>query len=443
MNQKRIELLKIIRKENPSLQLYMTDLLNEMEDPASAFNTGEISKTANLDRLTTMRLCDAFAVAKKYSEKYHLDLPELIEFISEKTLEVILQNKVKSAEAFEAQMERLIRQQYPFRNPLILRSGRQNILSYEIYDRDAQLGCIDENGKYYENIPRENIGLNMPMLFTKNLNILYMNDFEQNLESKELKERMAKALEILTPQEKRVMKIRFGFEDGIFRDLVRAGKILGMSGERVRQIEAKSIRKLRSRKVSNMLDHFLNKDSCCHPPVRFAYTGKITVENNFNTLICLQPYCVCKHQMRYQQSTLVDGNLMMVFYCRNCGRIYRFRNGKAKIVRAYHLKGYALDNVPEKWPLFHWDKTNTDDFSKRIEKYENKMEMLHYVERIRQRYYNNRVLSSAKESEVRNIYDLMNKNIISAEEAKEKYFVALYRFLPFKEYLQDDPGQFD
>ncbi len=93
MNEKRLALLKTIRKENLSLRRYMNDIINEMENPQSAFNTGRVTNSSDLDRQTVMRLCDAFVVAKEYSEKYHLDFPELIEFVSEKTLELIIQKK--------------------------------------------------------------------------------------------------------------------------------------------------------------------------------------------------------------------------------------------------------------------------------------------------------------------------------------------------------------
>ena len=86
MNEKRLALLKTIRKENPSLRHYMNDIINEMENPESAFNTGKMTKPNDLDRLTAMCLCDAFNIARDYSEKYHLDLTELIEFVSEETV---------------------------------------------------------------------------------------------------------------------------------------------------------------------------------------------------------------------------------------------------------------------------------------------------------------------------------------------------------------------
>ena len=84
MNEQRLALLKTIKKENPSLRRYMNDIINEMENPESAFNTGKATSLSDLDRVTVIRLCDAFAVAKEYSKKYHLNLEELIEFVTEK-----------------------------------------------------------------------------------------------------------------------------------------------------------------------------------------------------------------------------------------------------------------------------------------------------------------------------------------------------------------------
>lgn len=54
-----------------------------------------------------------------------------------------------------------------------------------------------------------------------------------------------KLLSTLTPREEKVLKLRFGFSDGIERTLEEVGKELNVNRERVRQIEAKALRKLR------------------------------------------------------------------------------------------------------------------------------------------------------------------------------------------------------
>ena len=55
MNEQRLALLKTIRKENPSLRRYMNDIINEMENPESAFNTEKMTQPTDLDRTTAMR----------------------------------------------------------------------------------------------------------------------------------------------------------------------------------------------------------------------------------------------------------------------------------------------------------------------------------------------------------------------------------------------------
>jgi RNA polymerase primary sigma factor len=68
-----------------------------------------------------------------------------------------------------------------------------------------------------------------------------------------LKKQMEEVLDTLTPREKRVIKLRFGLEDGRSRTLEEVGKEFNVTRERIRQIEAKAIRKLRHPNRSNKL----------------------------------------------------------------------------------------------------------------------------------------------------------------------------------------------
>ena len=68
----------------------------------------------------------------------------------------------------------------------------------------------------------------------------------------------ADVLKTLTPREEKVLRLRFGLEDGRPRTLEEVGKEFNVTRERIRQIEAKALRKLRhpsrSRKLRDFLD---------------------------------------------------------------------------------------------------------------------------------------------------------------------------------------------
>ncbi len=73
-----------------------------------------------------------------------------------------------------------------------------------------------------------------------------------------LKEQLADVLKTLTPREEKVLSLRFGLEDGHPRTLEEVGKEFNVTRERIRQIEAKALRKLRHPSRSKKLKDFLN-----------------------------------------------------------------------------------------------------------------------------------------------------------------------------------------
>ena len=72
-----------------------------------------------------------------------------------------------------------------------------------------------------------------------------------------LKEQLAEVLSTLTPSEEKVRRLRFGLEDGRSRTLEEVGKEINVTRERIRQIEAKALRKLRHPSRSKKLKDFL------------------------------------------------------------------------------------------------------------------------------------------------------------------------------------------
>jgi len=73
-----------------------------------------------------------------------------------------------------------------------------------------------------------------------------------------LKEQLTSVLSTLTPREEKVLRLRFGIEDGRTRTLEEVGKEFNVTRERIRQIEAKALRKLRHPSRSKKLRDFLN-----------------------------------------------------------------------------------------------------------------------------------------------------------------------------------------
>lgn len=73
-----------------------------------------------------------------------------------------------------------------------------------------------------------------------------------------LKEQLVEVLKSLTPREEKVLKLRFGLEDGRQRTLEEVGKEFDVTRERIRQIEAKALRKLRHPSRSKKLKDYLD-----------------------------------------------------------------------------------------------------------------------------------------------------------------------------------------
>ena len=72
-----------------------------------------------------------------------------------------------------------------------------------------------------------------------------------------LREQLAGVLKTLTPREERVLRLRYGLTDGRMHTLEEVGEEFNVTRERIRQIEAKALRKLRHPSRSKVLKDFL------------------------------------------------------------------------------------------------------------------------------------------------------------------------------------------
>ena len=81
---------------------------------------------------------------------------------------------------------------------------------------------------------------------------------EQYAANEMLKEQLAEVLDTLSDREEEVLRLRFGLDDGKARTLEEVGQHFEVTRERIRQIEAKALRKLRHPSRSSQLRDFLD-----------------------------------------------------------------------------------------------------------------------------------------------------------------------------------------
>ena len=124
-------------------------------------------------------------------------------------------------------------------------------LAREVLDlEDDELGELI----YYTSMTRDEEEDSYPTVFAAESAILSTVDAA----SKELlKKQIDEVLSTLTPREQRVLQLRFCLEDGQSRTLEEVGKEFNVTRERIRQIEAKALRKLRYPSRSRRLKDYL------------------------------------------------------------------------------------------------------------------------------------------------------------------------------------------
>lgn len=127
------------------------------------------------------------------------------------------------------------------------------------------MGISPEKAREILKISQEPISLESPVGdeadsslgdFIPDADALSPSDFTSN---EMLKKELADVLETLTDREERVLRLRFGLEDGHTRTLEEVGKEFGVTRERIRQIEAKALRKLRHPSRSRRLKDFMEE----------------------------------------------------------------------------------------------------------------------------------------------------------------------------------------
>ena len=124
----------------------------------------------------------------------------------------------------------------------------------------VEMGIEVEKVRHIQKISQETVSLEMTVGDSDDDSVL--GDFVEDTETimpnqiasrKMLKEHVNEILRDLTPREQKILKIRFGLEDGVTHTLEEVGQEFGVTRERIRQIEAKALEKIRDHKTAKKL----------------------------------------------------------------------------------------------------------------------------------------------------------------------------------------------
>ena len=132
-------------------------------------------------------------------------------------------------------------------------------------DKKIKLGCIGLGARACSIVTSSVIGNSKIELYAvcdineekiklcqESFDVIGYTDFDEML-----KDEISQVLETLTEREEKVIRLRFGLEDGKSRTLEEVGQMFGVTRERIRQIEAKALRKLRHPSRSRKLKDYM------------------------------------------------------------------------------------------------------------------------------------------------------------------------------------------
>ncbi|MFA6973279.1 MAG: RNA polymerase sigma factor RpoD [Parcubacteria group bacterium] len=116
----------------------------------------------------------------------------------------------------------------------------------------VEMGLEVDKIRHIQKISQETVSLETSVGDSEDDSVLgdFIEDTEtimphQSASRKLLKDHIAEVLDSLTPREQKILKIRFGLEDGVVHTLEEVGQEFGVTRERIRQIEAKALEKIR------------------------------------------------------------------------------------------------------------------------------------------------------------------------------------------------------